>query len=228
MALQPVSGVTLLHTNNVNFGARRMSNNNISEGSPKRIPAGVKAIPVAVLIAMSPLNEVNAVGAALPEPEVTEVVSSAVSGKPKVIGTYEISDKNGDKHYVVKKLSLDGNSSNYEALEVLKYDTFHGEVYSRGIVTSGFVGRGKSGKAMVTMEGIPLSKDNLNSYEVGEGLFKELKLSDYNQGAIVEIAKFLRGIAKEESNNEAFVLFTEPGIERSAKNSEIKNALKQY
>lgn len=225
MSLQPVSGVTPLHTSQVNFG-RRHYDESIGDNTPRRIPAAVKAVPIAVLIAMSPLNEVNAVGAVLPEPEVTEVVSSTVSGKPKVIGTYEILDKNGNKHYEVKKLNLDANSSTYEALEVLKYEPVYGEVYSRGIVTSGFVGRGKSGKAMVTMEGIPLSKDNLNSYEAGVGLFKELKLSDYNNGAIVEIAKFLREIAKDEANNEAFVLYTEPDVERTAKNSELKKVLK--
>lgn len=228
MALQPVTGVTPLHTGNVNFGARNRNNDNISEGSPMRIPAGMKAIPVAVLIAMSPLNEVNAVGTALPEPEVTEITSYSAASKPRVIGTYEIKDSNDKIFYEVKKLSLDGNFSDYEALEVIRYNPLNNKVSSRGLVTSGFVGRNNEGKPMVTMRGIPLKKEDLSSYEIEIGVFKELKRSDYNAGAIVELAKFLRQIAKDEANNEAFILYTEPGIERVAKEKDLKNILKQY
>jgi len=224
MALQPVSGFTPYSRNNLNFNGRnnRQSDDSL-QASRFSVPTGVKAIPIAVLIAMSPLNEVNAVGASMPEPALTEITDNTVKKKPDILSGYDILDKkSGNVYYRVNFIDLDKDRSTYEALEIIKL--FDNEVYSRGLITAGFIGRDREGKPMMSLSGVALSKDDLTSYKPIPGLFTDLKKSDYNAGSLYELAAFLKHVAtKDKDNNDAFVLYDSTLSKNSEKNSELRS-----
>lgn len=171
MALQPVSGVTPLHANNVSFGARNRNNDNISEGSPVRVPSGLKAVPIAVLIAMSPLNNVEAyaasgeISAADPVEQVDR--SSQSSRQPEVIKSVDLKDKQGRMLYTLKQLSTDGDNSDFEAVELIRFDPLMGgKITQRAIIKHVYMGKySGTEQSHTAVGGYNLDQKNLNSYE---------------------------------------------------------------
>lgn len=215
MALQPVTGVTPLHTGNVNFGARNRNNDNISEGSPMRIPAGMKAIPVAVLIAMSPLNEVNvqAANTAFIEADPIECVDDAAEGNAKVIKSAKIKSTSGKLLYTLNQVSTDGDDTDFEILELLRYSEY-GSVMQRASLNAAYIGPNVKKTQQVTMvSGKKLDPTLPDKYKVYNTdyrrMFAESGGTSSTPGSEEEVKKQLDVILKTwgndvEHNNSAF------------------------
>lgn len=199
MALQPVSGVTPLRTTNLTFSGRR-SNDEVNDSFYSRIPAQVKAVPVIVLMAMSPLNKINATDSIndLPEVNNVEYLKIVNNNKPTVLKSYDIVE-NGYKYYTVKKLSFDDNPNTFEGIEVLKLD---GEdVMSRMMVTYILPGKTSEGKSFLYVYGFKLPVDDLDDYTPAKSFYAENKSPTNNGAAREPLSKLLTGFCRDTVAN---------------------------
>ncbi len=213
MALQPVSGVTPLRTNNIAFSGRRNDREDYQAPARSGIPTSVKAVPVIVLMAMSPLNNINANRPISDFPETNEIemvsTTQAVK-KPKIIDTAIFEDQESKTAtYKFNRLDLDGNPNTFEAVEIIRYVPYSNkEISQRGIITSVFLDADENNKNVrLHLYGVGLSKTNLNSYEP-EGRYLEIKRTSYNQGSLEDVRLYLAILNMEKGNNSSFK-FTE-------------------
>ena len=180
MALQPVSGVTPLNRgNNVSFSGE----NRKPHSGMQPIASSAKAVPLAVLIAMSPLNKSVATdnGAYInPEPPRTEVTEStgflfpknrlvkAIDKKPSDIFIMHNNHDENEPRFIIKlnKLSMDGDDSNFEALECIRYTPDGKYVENRFIIKQVDIWdvTDLNDIKMLKLGGINLNTKNLNDY----------------------------------------------------------------
>lgn len=211
MALQPVSGVTPLRTTNLTFSGRR-SNDEVNDSIYSRIPAQVKAVPVIVLMAMSPLNKINATESVYDVPETNDIeyVKLVENNKPTTLNTYDVIE-NGNKYYTVKTLSFDDNKNTYEGIEVIKYFDSKGNIVSRMMLTFFAPMKGSSGAPLLYIHGFKLPVDDLDDYTPDRGFHMETKSQSNNSAAREPLTKLLLKLCNDtERNNGAISMGTRP------------------
>ena len=215
MALQPVSGVTPLRTNNIAFSGRRNDREDYQAPARSGIPTSVKAVPVIVLMAMSPLNNINANRPISDFPETNEIemvsTTQAVK-KPGIVGTQIFKPSSGEyTAYKFNRLDLDGNPETFEAVEIIRYvPGQEGVVSKRGIVTSVFTQiNDDRSKIMLRLNGVGLSTKNLNDY-TPQSVYSELKTESYNQGNLEDILMYLTVLEMNNENNGAIKSISKP------------------
>lgn len=216
MALQPVSGVTPLRTNNIAFSGRKQRDDDYTAPTSSGfIPASVKAVPVIVLMAMSPLNNINANRPISDFPETNEIemvsTTQAVK-KPGIVGTQIFKPPSGEyTAYKFNRLDLDGNPKTFEAVEIIRYvPGQEGVVSKRGIVTSVFTQiNDDRSKIMLRLNGVGLSTKNLNDY-TPQSVYSELKTESYNQGNLEDILMYLTVLEMNNENNGAIKSISKP------------------
>ena len=215
MALQPVSGVTPLRTNNIAFSGRRNDREDYQAPARSGIPTSVKAVPVIVLMAMSPLNNINANRPISDFPETNEIemvsTTQAVK-KPGIVGTQIFKQPSGEyTAYKFNRLDLDGNPETFEAVEIIRYvPGQEGVVSKRGIVTSVFTQiNDDRSKIMLRLNGVGLSTKNLNDY-TPQSVYSELKTESYNQGNLEDILMYLTVLEMNNENNGAIKSISKP------------------
>lgn len=209
MALQPVSGVTPLSTAKVSFSGRR-NNNNESPSLYQRIPAQVKAVPVVVLMAMSPLNKINATEPMEPQHVVTELIQSnpLPEKQPKIIQHFDLGER-GKACYGINKLSLDDDDNTYEAIELVKYSNANKDVMRRMIITNAAILKNAANEESLTMAGVPLSDEFTDDYTPENSIARETKSPGNNGAAMDILISFLKVFDNDKKyNNGAFKLGT--------------------
>lgn len=182
MALQPVSSVLPARTNNVLFSGRKNESDDRIPTISSSSTAAIKAIPVAVLIAMSPLNKINAENSyeAYPSDNVELVDQNQYgdnpavdvlrmptkhiqfSHNPKIINVYN-HRVNPGLVYEVREISTDGNDKNFELVEMVK--KVDDKVKRRYIVMAYMVGQLPGEERKTYIKGMILPLDDLSSYQ---------------------------------------------------------------
>lgn len=217
MALQPVSSITPSRAYNVNFGARNYDN--ISEGSPRRNYTELKAVPIAVLIAMSPLNSVDTyagngeISGAAP----IELVENSEQPQPKIINSVDLKDKQGRVLYTLNQLSTDDNNSNFEGLEVIRYEHIgKTKISHRALIRHAFIGKDADNQEITRIAGYNLDTQDLNNYKKRGGIFRrrlayegEFLQPASEAAAKKQLDEYLIKWANSEKNNGAFKMYDE-------------------
>ena len=194
MAIVAVNNVSFRNNynqlnNTVNFEGKK------KEKSGLHIPMSVKAIPLATMLAMSPLNEASKAFAI--KPTYSMVATGNVVPLPancRILNQVKI-DCGVGQFKTFNLISVDGNNGNYEFVEEI---AGVGErVTSRGIVKAITMYNDKDNKKNIVIHSIRLDENNLENYapqkgidiklEIGENYWNLYKilLDDYaNNGAV--------------------------------------------
>ena len=217
MALQPVTGVTpLSKVNNVSFnGEHRRA----GAGDGRVVSTSARAVPLAVLIAMSPLNKSVATDGGreiFSESPRTEVMESTGFLRPVNPLVKVIDRKNSDVfvtherdksiHYIYKfnKLSLDNNDNNFEALECIRYSPDGQSVASRFVIKQVDVWdvTELNDIKMLKLGAFNLNSENLNDYTTVDPVNRSYNYS-LSSPAAQEILAHLKPIINSPKNNGA-------------------------
>lgn len=164
MAIRPVSSVSFNNysnfSNNVAFeGKKNKSPNNRHCSNP------MKAIPLATLIAMSPMAFAEEAFSLEPqEPKIENIYAPEQSrvvplpAKAKILKEFKID------RFEYKLIDFDGDNSDYEVMEYLNYGP-NNEIIDRAILKAfDFFIDPKDGQKVVGLYGIGLDEKNLNDY----------------------------------------------------------------
>lgn len=213
MPIMPVSAVSFGLNNNVNFeGRRSKENREIQRGA--YVP--IKSIPVAALIAMSPMTDVNKAYAEEPlSPKVEMVTQTQQTGNipykamPKswqVVQQELIRDKKGDIQHILKFINTDSDTSNFELVELIGYDKddiFAAKELKRMIVTDVIGSKEDAYKNEWTLCGIELDTENPDNYTpTGKACFIELDTENPEYGAVDKKAlDWLMAVKTSNSGN---------------------------
>ncbi len=202
MALQPVSSVTPISTKSIAFSGQKREVDEPYQEPSSRNTGVLKAVPVAVLIAMSPLNKVNAVN---PPEDVSgvndiELVEQSPVGKPKLI-KHDHFSTTGDPDgvvYDVKFYSTDGNDSNFEFVDIkrsLGKNLIH-RCMAKTVLIKDEVNP-DGGQEYTLIKGIPLPEDN-DGFKLGNRRVYTLEEPNSNV-----FADYIRKVVASEANNDA-------------------------
>ena len=117
MVIRPISNVNYnrQNYNNLNFEARKKNDNQYHE-APRRSSGLLKSIPLAAIIAMSPLNSAQAQNTYQPQ--------------EKIVLQQNYDD--GKEKFKIYFISTDGNDDNAEKLKISYEEDIHGHTYSNG------------------------------------------------------------------------------------------------
>lgn len=215
MPIMPVStvGFGLKNNVNINFEGRKT-------GEKRETNRGayvpIKSIPVAALIAMSPMTNVNKVYADEPvSPKIELATQTQQTGNvpfktmPKswqVVQQELVKDKKGEIRHILKFINTDSDASNFELVEFISYD--EGDFLSapelkRMIVTDVLGSKEDAYWNEWTLCGIQLDTNDPNNYAPsGKADFIHLDTEDIYTGSMDSKAlEWLRAVKTSNSGN---------------------------
>lgn len=203
MAIGPVSSVNFSSNyNNISFEGRR---NKKHAEYQRHSTSLIKAVPLAALIAMSPMVDISDAFAIEPNIPKTEAVSGIHSiqqnefvplpASCKVLKDVHIEHPGGG-YMGFKLINTDGNTSNYEMVEFTNVGAT-GRILDRGILKAVSITPTDSGRDNVRLNGINLSKTELDNYAPQIGIMRVLYTDTPDLGNI------LRGLINHPDNNDA-------------------------
>lgn len=203
MAIRAISNIGINNSyNNVSFEGRRHrkhSENNNYSTSP------LKVVPLAALIAMSPMVDTQDLFAINSQDANIEAVYGTTETEQygfiplpsncKVLKDIHLEKPSGG-YMGFKLINTDGNSSNYEMVEFTDVGATN-TVLKRGILKAITITSQDDGSSNVRLYGINLSKSDLNNYAPQEGLMGILYPKTQN------LANIFRNLIQNRDNNGA-------------------------
>ena len=198
MAIRPVSSVSF-NNYNVGFeGKKHKTPENRHSSNP------IKAIPLAALIAMSPMALAEDAFSLEPQetrieniygPEQSRVVP--LPSNCKILKEVRI-DKSSGGYEQFGLIDTNGDGSNFEILEYRDVGS-SGRIIDRGILCGVYVSNGsESGKYGVRLLGIQLNTNNIDDYSPQNGMFR-----NFIPNVEKEIADFYYSLTQLRENNGA-------------------------
>ncbi len=196
MAIRPVSVSFYNNYNNLAFEGRKKKN---SEQS--RVSSPVKAVPLAVLLAMSPLNAQKAFALEPESPKIENVTGlneTQQAGRIPMPSNWTVLknigiDFKAGMRYEFNLIDTDNDKSNFEILEFTNIGA-NGDIVGRGILKAVKL---HDDEKEVTLYGIKLNPNDRRDYSPQKGLLTmTLAETMYNT---------LKSVVQMKENNSAFV-----------------------
>ena len=200
MAISPISSVSFNNYNNVTFAGKRDKENRHSSHTT----TPVKAVPLAVLLAMSPVStNVYANDPIINGIEQVEGLNSLLQNQKvpfpshfTYLNKYLVDMPNNEKCGLIF-IDSNGDKNNYEYFEYIHLDS-NGNVQKRGLITHvKFRPAGENYDRSIVLNGIALDKNDLDDY-APKGLMREHLMN-------TEFFDFVARIIDNPANNRAFV-----------------------